>query len=256
MAGSVFSQRPPRKLRSAKARPTAPGVCVLRRRARAGGGRGCEEGCDDADGCEGDADADGVGHGAEHRPEDGAEDGGAECRADQLATAVPGGGDRQPGERAGPGDRARGPLDEPCEAERPWPLGGGEGEAGEGEEDEPGDDGELRAESRGGEPAGDRAEHRAGAERADEQPGAGLREPELVGVAGHERRERPKQHRVDKHDHTDQKKKPAHPTLPTRRRPLNQASGAAERARSRPTQLQGSRANQAAPALNQASERC
>ena len=69
---------------------------------------------------------------------------------------------------------------------------------------------------RRGQPAGDGAEHGAGPERPHEQPGAGLREPELVGVAGHERRERPKQHRVDKHNHTDQKKKPAHsPTLPT-----------------------------------------
>ena len=56
---------------------------------------------------------------------------------------------------------------------------------------------------------------RAGAEGADEQPGAGLREPELVRVAGHERRERPEQHRVDEHDHADEKQKPAHsPTLP------------------------------------------
>ena len=32
----MFSQSPPRKLRSAKARPTAPGACRLGRRARAG----------------------------------------------------------------------------------------------------------------------------------------------------------------------------------------------------------------------------
>ena len=69
---------------------------------------------------------------------------------------------------------------------------------------------------RRGQPAGDGAEQRAGAERPDEQPGAGLREPELVRVAGHERRERPEQHRVDEHDHADQEQKPAHsPTLPT-----------------------------------------
>ena len=79
----------------------------------------------------------------------------------------------------------------------------------------PADDGELWPVSRGGQPAGDGAEHGAGPEGAHEQPGAGLREPELVGVAGHERRERPKQHRVDKHDHTDENKKRAHsPTLP------------------------------------------
>ena len=206
----MFSQRPPTKPRSAKARPTAPRECFCGGELGRVAAAAASDGGDEADGREGDADADGVGHGAEHRAEDGAEDGGAECRADQLAAAVPWCGDRQPGERAGPGDRARAALDEPCEAERPRPLGGGEGEAGDGEQDEPGDDGELRAESRRGQPAGDRAEHGAGAERADEQPGAGLREPELVGVAGHERRKRPEQHRVDKHDHANQKKKPAH----------------------------------------------
>ena len=186
-----------------------------------------------ADGGEGDADADRVGDGAEHRAEDGAEDGGAEGGADQLAAAVAWCCDRQPGEGAGPGDRARGSLDEPGETERPRPLGGGEREAGEGEEDEPCDDRTLRPVSRRGQPAGDGAEQRAGAEGADEQSGAGLREPELVRVAGHERRERPEQHRVDEHDHADENQKRRTATLPTsdghdRRmsdRPTHAASG-------------------------------
>ena len=97
--------------------------------------------------------------------------------------------------------------------------------------------------SRGGQPAGDGAEHGAGPEGAHEQPGAGLREPELVGVAGHERRERPKQHRVDKHDHTDKNKKRAHhdPTLPTEPS-ANDPSGQERLSepRTRRTQLQGS----------------
>ena len=70
---------------------------------------------------------------------------------------------------------------------------------------------------------------------ADEQSGAGLREPELVRVAGNERRERAEQHRVDEHDDGDENEQPAHPAdvtdrqlralpLSPRRSPLNQAA--------------------------------
>ena len=55
----------------------------------------------------------------------------------------------------------------------------------------------------------------ARAEGADEQPGAGLREPELVGVAGDQRRERPEEHRVDEDDGRDEDEEAAHgATLP------------------------------------------
>ena len=103
-------------------------------------------------------------HGAEHGAEDGAEDSGAERGPDQLATALARGRDREPGESAGPGGRAREALDEPREAERPGPFRGGEGEAGDGEQDEAGDDRALRPAARRCEPAGDPAEQRAGAE--------------------------------------------------------------------------------------------
>ena len=153
---------------------------------------------------------------AEHRAEDGSEDGGAERDPDQLAAALAGRGDGQPGERAGPRRRARGALDEACEPERPGAFCSGEREAGGCEEHESGDDGALRAPAERREPAGDAAEQRAGAEGGDEQPGAGLREPELVRVPGNQRRERPEQHRVDEHDRGDENKQATHdPTLPT-----------------------------------------
>ena len=83
---------------------------------------------------------------------------------------------------------------------------------------EPGDDRDLRASACGCEPARDPAEERAGAEGSDEQPGAGLREPELLRVAGHQRREDAEQQRVDEQDHRHENEKPAHqPTLPPER---------------------------------------
>ena len=105
-------------------------------------------------------------------------------------------------------------------------------------------------------------------ERADEQPRAGLREPELVGVAGHERRERAEEHRVDEDDRADEDEQPAHrPTLPTgaglrsvdertlcffntrRRSSANQASRRSpSEPRRRRTQLQGVLARNGIPA--------
>ena len=80
----------------------------------------------------------------------------------------------------------------------------------------PSDDRSLGAESHRGDSAGDAAEESARPERADEQSRAGLRELELVGIAGHERRERAEEHRVDEDDRADEDEQPAHrPTLPT-----------------------------------------
>ena len=169
----------------------------------------------DADGAERAPDADGVGDGAEHGAEDGAEDGGAERGPEQLAAALPGSRDGEPGERACPRGGARDALDEPRDPERPGPVREREREARCSQQGEPGDDGDLRPSARGGEPAGDPAEQRPGAEGSDEQPGAGLGEPELLRVAGHERREDAEQQRVDEQDHRHENEKPAHqPTLP------------------------------------------
>ena len=204
------------KPRSAKARETAPGRLRLGRRRGPRGRPAGERGRDEADDGEGGADADGIGDGAEHRAEDRPEDGGAERGADQLAAALARCRDGQPGEGAGPGRRAREALHEPGEAERPGPFGGREGEAGDGEQREAGDDGDLRPPARGGEPAGDAAEERAGAEGGDEQPGTGLGEAELVRVPRDQRRERTEQHRVHEHDTETRisKRRTPPPTLP------------------------------------------
>ena len=171
--------------------------------ARACPRRECER--DEPDGAERGPDADLLGDRAEHRPDDRAEHSGAEGDADQLASPA----------RAGDStvSQARAPaqvivLEKPwtkrASSERPRPVGGGEGEAREREEHEPGENGELRPVAGGREPTRDAAEQRAGAEGADEEPGAGLREPELVRVPGHERPERTEQHRVDEDDRADE----------------------------------------------------
>ena len=85
-----------------------------------------------------------------------------------------------------------------------------EGEARDGEKHEPGDDRMLGAESRRRKAARDPAEERPGPERADEQPGARLREVELVGVLGHERSQRRVQHRIDEDHRADEREQPPH----------------------------------------------
>ncbi len=256
----MLSQSPPRKRRSRSARSSDAGSWGSAGAVGTRGGkrRKCER--DRADRAEGGADADGVGDGAEHRSDDRSEDGGAEGDPDQLAPARAGRCDGQPGERAGPGRRAREALDEASETERPRAGGEREADAREREQREAENDRPLGAESHRGDSAWDAAEESARPERADEQPRAGLREPELVGVAGHERRERAEEHRVDEDDRADEDEQPAHrPTLPTgaglrsdrerlcvsstqaRRSSANQASRRSlSEPRRRRTQLQGS----------------
>ena len=74
----------------------------------------------------------------------------------------------------------------------------------------PADDCSLRPESRGSEAARDATEKRAGAVRADEKPGAGLREVELLRVPRDERRQRREEQRVDEDDRADEEEKAAH----------------------------------------------
>ena len=90
------------------------------------------------------------------------------------------------------------------------PVREGEGDARDPEEHEAADDGVLRAEARGREPAGDASEESAGAEGGEEQAGTGLREVELVGVVGDERRQRGEEQCVDEDDRADEGDEPAH----------------------------------------------
>ncbi len=91
---------------------------------------------------------------------------------------------------------------------------------------QPADDGALRPEPRGGEPAGNPAEERAGAVRADEEPGAGLREVELAprrpGRAASAREEE----RVDEDDRADENEQTAHPSEDTPPKKMHRAGGA------------------------------
>ena len=64
-------------------------------------------------------------------------------------------------------------------------------------------------------PAGHSADDGAEPERRDEETGARVREPELVGVARDQRRERDEQHRVDEQDRADQDEEAPHEAEPS-----------------------------------------
>ena len=107
-------------------------------------------------------------------------------------------------------DGAREALDEPREPERDGAVGECEGDARDPEQDEPEHDSVLRAVTRGGEAARDASEEGARPERGEEQAGSGLREVELVGVVRDERRQRREEQRVDEDDRADEGDEPAH----------------------------------------------
>ena len=100
----------------------------------------------------------------------------------------------------------------------------------DGEQEKARDDGSLRPEARRSEPARDASEERAGAVRADEEPGAGLREVELLRVRRDERRQRREEQRVDEDDRADEDEEAAHAREDTRRK-----ENAPSRLRPRPT---------------------
>ena len=151
-----------------------------------------------------------LGETAERRSEDGAEDRRAERGADHLAPSSARRGDRDPGEGARPRRRAGDPLDEPRAAEREGVVRRGEREARHCEEEQARDNGALRPEPGGGEPARDASEERSGAIGADEQPRTGLRQVELVGVHRDERRQCREEQRVHEDDRADQEEETAH----------------------------------------------
>ena len=72
-----------------------------------------------------------------HRSDDEPEDREAEHRAERLAAPLARRAERQPGERAGPGHRAREPLEETGDAESDRGAGEREGEARDGEHEQP-----------------------------------------------------------------------------------------------------------------------
>ena len=117
------------------------------------------------------------------------------------------------------------PLDEPCAAERECAVGCGEGEARHGEEEKASDDCSLRPEACRSEAARDTSEQRAGPVRADEEPGAGLREVELLRVRREQRRQRREEERVDEDDRADEEEEAAHAGEDTRAKKMHRAGG-------------------------------
>ena len=81
---------------------------------------------------------------------------------------------------------------------------------------QPGDDGSLGADTQRQEARGNPAEHGAETERGDQEARAGVGEPELVGVARDQRRERDEQHRVDEQDRADEDEQASHDAEPSR----------------------------------------
>ena len=148
--------------------------------------------------------------GAEHRADDRTGDREPEHRAERLATPGAIGLDGHPRERAGPGHRAREPLDEARDAEGERGAGQREPDAREREHGETGDDGAARADPGRDDAAGNAAEQRAGAEGGEEDPRLELAQVEVLGVAGEEGHERAEEHRVDEHDDADEDEQAAH----------------------------------------------
>ena len=180
----MLSQSPPRKLRSVRARCTELPDCPSGAGCGTGRGKGGEGSGDGPDARERDPDADSVGDRAEHGPQDGAEDRGGE-----------GGADSSPRRSRGVAtvSQAKAPA-QVIVLEAPWtnraspsahgPSAAANAKLASSEQREAGDDRTLRPAAHRRETAGNAAEQRARAEGADEQSGAGLREPELVGIAG------------------------------------------------------------------------
>ncbi len=164
----------------------------------------------DADTREREPDSDVLGRASEREAEDRAEDGSAECGAENLAAPLTWRRHRDPGERASPGRGAGDALGESREPERERRVCGREGEARDGEDEQSGNDCPLRPEPRCGKPAGDPAEDRAGAVRADENACAGLGQVELVRVRRNEGRQRGEEQRVDEDDRADEEEETAH----------------------------------------------
>ena len=203
-AGSVFSQRPPRKRRSCERAAERAGNLRFRGRRRTRAAPSRERDRDHADDAERGADAAASAMAPNIGPR----------IAPKTAApkAVPISSPRRSRGVRPSARRARRPRS-PC-SRSPGRTGRGRAPTARSAEAKPKlasasrteaeHDRALRAVPRGREPAGNPAEERPGAERADEQPDAGLGEPELVRVPGHERRQDAEQHRVDEDDDADE----------------------------------------------------
>src|SRR5439155_25374483 len=86
-------------------------------------------------------------------------------------------------------------------------------EAPEREQRKPPEHRAARTEAGRSDPARHAAHERAGTERSDQDAGGRLREVELIRIAGHERRQRSEEHRVDEDDRADEDEQPAHRSL-------------------------------------------
>ena len=102
-------------------------------------------------------------------------------------------------------------------------FGCGEGEARHGEEEKASDYCSLRPEACRNEAARDTSEQRAGAVRADEEPGAGLREIEFLRIGRKQRSQRGEEERIDEDDRADEEEESAHAAEDTRAKKMHRA---------------------------------
>ena len=87
----------------------------------------------------------------------------------------------------------------------------GEHQAREAEQREPGISVGLTPQRIASQPAGQRADERAGGVGGGEHSGGGLREVQLVGVVRQQRRHGGEEHGVHEHHRRDEPEQPAHP---------------------------------------------
>ena len=119
----------------------------------------------------------------------------------------------QPRQGARPRARAAHALDEAGGVQHTDRLGVAEDQAGGGDQRQPGDRRGLGAHAPGQPPGGQRGQQRARRVGRAQQPGGGLRQPQLVLVGGQQRRDGREEHRVHQDGGADEREDTAHPTI-------------------------------------------
>ncbi len=157
--------------------------------------------------------ADRGGERAEHRPEQRPRDRRPQRAADHLAAFVLGVAVDQPGERAGPDQRAGDALDEPRPVERPGRLEEAEEQRGDGEDEEPADHRAARAEAAGDVAAGEREGEGPGGVGGGEDPGLRGAQTEVVLVGREQRRDGREEGEVEEDHRRGEQEDATHGTI-------------------------------------------
>ncbi len=148
------------------------------------------------------------GDASQDRSEQGAGDRRRHRGSDRLPATIRRGLADEPCQAGRPGERAAETLDEARHVEHEDGVARREDEGRDRDRDQPGDRRRTGAEAGSGDSARYAADQRSDRVGGREDAGAGLGEPELVRVAGQQRRQGDEEHRVDEDDPADQQQKP------------------------------------------------